>query len=207
MVKVSRLTIIKIIFEEKIAFFIPASCYIWQHFWYGIFLSLDDNHLFLIQQIQAQKYMTKLVCCFSLQNLKFVGTISMPFYWHLKKQWKFGTSLTSKTSKHLNIEVYNRNSRKRCNVCSKSTIKTAKQNCFSGDFIVNFEHISHLFIRFPLLTLNKCLLGRLYVQTKTENGTSIIYNNYLVLILWILSATSINQVGINEKIETKDNIK
>ena len=53
-------------------------------------------------------------------------------------------------------------------VCSRSTIKKKKvRNMFkennknagatslSGAFIVNFEHLSHLFLVFLLLTLNK----------------------------------------------------
>ena len=34
--------------EELIALFIPDSCWIWQHFWYGMFFSLGQNHLFNI---------------------------------------------------------------------------------------------------------------------------------------------------------------
>ena len=54
------------------------------------------------------------------------------------------------------FKVNNRNSRKRCETCSKLTIKTPEpgQRC-SGMFIVNFEHISHLFLLFLLLTLKK----------------------------------------------------
>ena len=40
----------------------------------------------------------------------------------------------------------NRNTRKRCEICSKLTIKTP--------VIVNFEHISHVLV-FLLLTLSK----------------------------------------------------
>ena len=45
---------------------------------------------------------------------------------------------------------------KRCEICSKITIKTPErsQSRRSGVFIVNFEHISHLFLAFLLLTLN-----------------------------------------------------
>ena len=42
------------------------------------------------------------------------------------------------------LKVNNRNSRIRCEICSKLTIH----------FIVNFEHISHLILVFLLLTLN-----------------------------------------------------
>ena len=37
------------------------------------------------------------------------------------------------------FKVDNRNTRKKCEICSKLTIKTP------GDFIVNFEYISQLF--------------------------------------------------------------
>ena len=51
----------------------------------------------------------------------------------------------------------NRNTRKRCEICSKLTIKTQERRHWrrSGIFIVNFEHILHLFLVFLLLTLNK----------------------------------------------------
>ena len=44
------------------------------------------------------------------------------------------------------FKVNNRNTRTRCAICSKLTIKTSerRQYCRSGVFIVNFEHISHL---------------------------------------------------------------
>ena len=51
----------------------------------------------------------------------------------------------------------NRKSIKRCEICSKLTIKTPKRRqwCRSGVSIVNFGHISHFFLVFLLLTLNK----------------------------------------------------
>ena len=51
------------------------------------------------------------------------------------------------------LKVNNRNSRKKCEICSKLTIKTPERR--SGVFIVNFEHILHIFLLFLLLTLNK----------------------------------------------------
>ena len=48
------------------------------------------------------------------------------------------------------FQVNDRNSRARCAICSKLTIKTPR----SGVFIVNFEHISHIFLVFLLLTLS-----------------------------------------------------
>ena len=54
------------------------------------------------------------------------------------------------------FKVSNRNTRTRCEIGSKLTIKTAER-ChwrLSGVFIVNFEHILHLVLVFLLLPLN-----------------------------------------------------
>ena len=55
------------------------------------------------------------------------------------------------------FKVSNRNTRTKCEKCSKLTIKTPGRRHWrpSGVFIVNFEHISHLVIVFLLLTLNR----------------------------------------------------
>ena len=54
------------------------------------------------------------------------------------------------------FRVNNRNTRTRCEICSKLTIKTPQQRHWrrSGVFNVNFEHISHLVLVLLLLTLN-----------------------------------------------------
>ena len=52
------------------------------------------------------------------------------------------------------FKVNNRNSRTRCEICSKLTIKTY-QWWPSGVFIVNLEHISHLVLMFLFLTLGR----------------------------------------------------
>ena len=54
------------------------------------------------------------------------------------------------------IKINNRHTKK-CDTCLKVTIKTPERRHWrrSGVFIVNFEHISHLFSVFLLLTLNK----------------------------------------------------
>ena len=51
----------------------------------------------------------------------------------------------------------NRNTRKGYEICSKLTIQTPelRQRCCSDAFVVNSKHISHLFLVFLLLTLNK----------------------------------------------------
>ena len=55
------------------------------------------------------------------------------------------------------FKANNRNTRKGCEICSKLTIKTREWRHWrlSGVFLVNFEHISNLFLVFLLLALNK----------------------------------------------------
>ena len=55
------------------------------------------------------------------------------------------------------LKANNRNTRTRCEICSKLTINAPERRHWrrSGVFIVNFEHISHLVLVFLLLTLNK----------------------------------------------------
>ena len=55
------------------------------------------------------------------------------------------------------FKVNNRNTRTRCETCSKLTIKTPERRHWrhSGVFIVNFEHISNLTLVLPLLTLSR----------------------------------------------------
>ena len=51
------------------------------------------------------------------------------------------------------FKVNNRNTRKRCEICSK--LAKRHQNVRSGVFIVNTEHISHLVLGFLLLTMSR----------------------------------------------------
>ena len=61
------------------------------------------------------------------------------------------------------LKVENRNTRTRCEICSKLTIKTPERRhwCCCGAFIVNVDHFSHLFLLFLLLTLNMLMLAAL----------------------------------------------
>ena len=55
------------------------------------------------------------------------------------------------------FKVNNKNARRKCEICSKLTIKT---RCRSGVFIVNFQHTSHfaqLFLLAQLLPVKKGL--------------------------------------------------
>ena len=67
------------------------------------------------------------------------------------------------------FKVNNRNTRKRCEIFSKFTIKTPERRQWrrSGVFIVNFENISHIFLVFLLLTLNKQMLVGLCYEKDT----------------------------------------
>ena len=56
------------------------------------------------------------------------------------------------------FKVNNRNTRRRCEICSKLTIKTPERRHV---FIVNFKHISHLVLVFLLLTLSRIVLSNL----------------------------------------------
>ena len=55
------------------------------------------------------------------------------------------------------FQVNNRNTRTRCEICSKLLIKTSERRHWrrSGVFIVKFEHDSHLVVVFLLLTLRR----------------------------------------------------
>ena len=69
------------------------------------------------------------------------------------------------------LKVNNRNTRTRCEICSKITIKIPER-CHPmasfGIFIVNFEYISNLVLVFLLLTLNLQLTAGRYRHKKTQ---------------------------------------
>ena len=57
------------------------------------------------------------------------------------------------------FKVNNRNSRTKCEICLKLTIKTPERRLGrrSGIFSVTFEHILHLVLVFLLLTLSRSI--------------------------------------------------
>ena len=81
-----------------------------------------------------------------------------------KKYLKEFTSIQAEATSNLhNIYLFvvnNRNTRKWCDIRSKLMIKSPERRQWrlSGVFIVNFKHISHLFLEFLLLTMNKQIL-------------------------------------------------
>ena len=68
------------------------------------------------------------------------------------------------------FKVNNRNTKKRCEFYSKLTIKTPerRQWCRSAVYIVNFEHIPHLFLVFLFLILNKYMLAGIDLRPKLK---------------------------------------
>ena len=81
-------------------------------------------------------------------------------YRNIKKRWETCSKLIINTANIYLFKVNNRNTRKRLEICLKLVIKTPERHYWrrSGVFIVNFKHISHLFLVSPLLTLNKQML-------------------------------------------------
>ena len=59
------------------------------------------------------------------------------------------------------LKVKNRNTRTRCEICSKFAIKIPERRHWRryGIFIVNFEHISRFVLVFLLLTLKHIITG------------------------------------------------
>ena len=68
------------------------------------------------------------------------------------------------------FKVNNRSNRKRSKICSKLTKKTIERGqwCRSGVFIVNFEHISYIFLVFQLLALILKVLSKYGRQNMTD---------------------------------------
>ena len=62
------------------------------------------------------------------------------------------------------FKATNRNTGKRCKKLATTTTKKTEQRQWghSGVFIVNFEHISCLFLLFLLVTLNKLILAEVF---------------------------------------------
>ena len=75
------------------------------------------------------------------------------------------------------FKVNNRNNRKRCEIDSKLTVKTSERRHLhhSGVFLVNLEHMSHLFLVFLLLTLHKKMLPGMVYKSVLEINYSYTY--------------------------------
>ena len=108
--------------------------------------------------------------------------------------WMFKTGLTGIFLKEyyifkcrLNIyllKVNNRNTRTRCEICSKLTIKTPERPQWrrSHVFIVNFDHISQLVLVFAILTLNMYMLTG---SLNSNNNCPCSISWYSIRGIWI----------------------
>ena len=99
------------------------------------------------------------ISCLGIPNKQRKGkrvSVNSKFFSHKKghwnnRRWDRGGKGKSKNINRLPANIYffkinNRNTRKRCEICSKLTIKAPEWRRWrrSGVFIVNFEHVSHL---------------------------------------------------------------
>ena len=77
------------------------------------------------------------------------------------------------------FEVNNRNTRKKCKICPKLRQKTLERPHWprSGVLVVNFEHISHLFLVFLLCILNRQILAGKCKQDKDVFETLVKFND------------------------------
>ena len=93
--------------------------------------------------------------CFrrKVRSLILGRVLNMPLGKFCEKQTNF---ITFPVGNYM-LKVNNRNTRERCEICSKLTIKTPEGSHWrrSGVFVVNFEHISHLVLVYLLLTLSR----------------------------------------------------
>ena len=66
------------------------------------------------------------------------------------------------------FKVKSKSTKKRCETCSKLAKKISEQSHLRRVYIVNFEHILHIFLVFLLLTLNKKVLAETRIMTITS---------------------------------------
>ena len=123
------------------------------YLWFNIFakwhfLSIKD---FFSRDVWETSYYAQ-----KLQIVKNVWNYSIPSKTHFTSFLMFCRNAYIDKNYPAGNCIFNRNTRTRCELCSKLTIKTPERRQWrrSGVFIVNFEHISHLVLVFLLLTLN-----------------------------------------------------
>ena len=79
-------------------------------------------------------------------------------FWYVQPYGKpLHSNFNSQPVHNYMFKVNKRNTRKRCEICSKLTIKAPEQRHWRhfGVFTVNFEYISHLILVLSLLTLSR----------------------------------------------------
>ena len=80
------------------------------------------------------------------------------------------------------FKIDNRDTQNMCKTCSKFTIKIPEGRHWrhSGVFIVKFEYISHLFLKFLLLTLSMQMIFKTFPKL-TFTVFNILFKNYFVI--------------------------
>ena len=83
--------------------------------------------------------------------------MNQPQYQEINLDVKFLLDVFQNPDGKYMFKVNNRNTRIRCEICPKLTIKIPERRHWhlSGIVVVNFEHISHLALVFLLLTLSR----------------------------------------------------
>ena len=116
--------------------------------WYWFEFMKDNSRLYVVFSNLIKIWAPVFIHPKAVTNLRnTLYYILKVFYMSLYTIYRAGICL---------LKVNNRNTRTRCETCSKLTIKTPDRHHWrcSGVFIVNSEHISHLVLVLLSLILN-----------------------------------------------------
>ena len=134
----------------------------WENWWYFYPGGCGKEYsfsVFLCNQLLYIVYLLYHIHYYTESSLWSYLSINKLVTWNCLERTKgpksevTGTGMKPWTSQ---LKVNYMKTRKTCEMCSKLTIKTPERYWRrSGVFIINFEHISQLFLVFLSLTLNK----------------------------------------------------
>ena len=120
-------------------------------YWYEVLLFLQvSHHIFWKLYCKLRIVIPQFDSCLCL------GNTYKTWIWDLRQQVSFSVLYSLPTNIYM-FKVNNRNTSKRCKICSKLTIKTPERRHWQRSdvfFFCNFEHNSYLFLLFFLPTLN-----------------------------------------------------
>ena len=109
-------------------------------------------------RVMANKQLFKdgLALNLTMQLYDFLWSPRSVLCFQLSKAMNLTVLISSPADNYM-FKVNNRNTRTRCEICSKLTIKTSERRHWrhSGVFIVNVGHISNFVLVFLLLTLSR----------------------------------------------------